>query len=601
MSTIRPYTLLAALAALTASGQTLSKEITVDKDVVPQEREASRMIMTPKLVLPAIERASLKWTDRGVTASVPSTIATLPPAAYASSITPSPYRGYVMAGYFPTFQAGLSAGYRIVRTEDTDFGAWLQYDGSNVKRTPPYAEKKISYDTQDVRVGLDGSHKFAGVGTISGRASYGFSSFNFPSLDAKGFTQNVNRVDVGLDWHSQLGAFDYSVGIGYDYFGFSKPVGNDKSLKAEKNNTLSLALGGAYALSDAFAVGADVDFNTTKFTSNWGWHIITASTHADAFELQPVEDSVDKVHFVNHDNISYSMTEAHPYLRWKDENLTVKAGVGVQIAGGDRGSNRVRPDLHIDWTPSSSFGMWAQLNDRRVDMQTLGSRYDRNRYINPNQVAGPMWDKWRVEGGMIIGPFKGASIELWGGTARVNSYFSPVVFPGMYYYASFTSEVTGNIFMGSCMPIDGFTDVHYGAAFNYVYRDLASVRVSWEGAPQEFDKGNINAVDRAKSVLRAALEVHPLKPLDVSVGYTVRSGRCTYSVLPASPDLFLPYEHTRISLGNAASLDLSATWRFSDRFNVWGSFENLLNRDWQMVYGIPNKGLTGLVGVSYRF
>ena len=43
----------------------------------------------------------------------------------------------------------------------------------------------------------------------------------------------------------------------------------------------------------------------------------------------------------------------------------------------------------------------------------------------------------------------------------------------------------------------------YGAAFNYDYRDIASLRVSWEGAPQEFDRGNINSLDRARSVFAA--------------------------------------------------------------------------------------------------
>ena len=78
-SIIKPYTLLAALVALNASGQSLSKEITVDKDVVPQEREASRMVLTPKLVLPAIQQKSLRWSDRGVAAPVSPTVATLPP------------------------------------------------------------------------------------------------------------------------------------------------------------------------------------------------------------------------------------------------------------------------------------------------------------------------------------------------------------------------------------------------------------------------------------------------------------------------------------------------------------------------------------------
>ena len=88
----------------------------------------------PKLVLPAIQQKSLRWSDRGVAASVSPTVATPPPAAYASSITPSPYRGYVMAGYFPAFQLGVSAGYKLIKTDNSDLNVWMQYDGSSVKR-----------------------------------------------------------------------------------------------------------------------------------------------------------------------------------------------------------------------------------------------------------------------------------------------------------------------------------------------------------------------------------------------------------------------------------------------------------------------------------
>ena len=226
-SIIKPYTLLAAIVALNASGQSLSKEITVDKDVVPQEREASRMVLTPKLVLPAIQQKSLRWSDRGVAASVSPTVATLPPAAYASSITPSPYRGYVMAGYFPAFQLGVSAGYKLIKTDNSDLNVWMQYDGSSVKRKAPFnSGKKIgyylpdkgktTYNTQDVGVGVGGSHTFAGVGTLSGRVAYDLSSFNLPTLISKGFNQNVNRFDIDLGWQAQAGAFDYSVNLGYD-------------------------------------------------------------------------------------------------------------------------------------------------------------------------------------------------------------------------------------------------------------------------------------------------------------------------------------------------------------------------------------------------
>ena len=594
-TSLKPYTLLAALVALNAAGQTLSKEITVDKDVVPQEREASRMVLTPKLVLPAIQQKSLKWTDRGVVAPVSPTVAVLPPAAYASSVEPSPYRGYVMAGYFPTFQLGVSAGYKIVNTQKTGLNAWLQYDGSSVKRTAPYGipGDKITYNTEDVRVGLDGSHTFGDIGTLSGRASYGFSSFNFPTLVSKGFTQKVNRADVDLGWQSQLGAFDYSIGLGYSYFGFSKVKEELMELSSRNNNVFTLSLGARYALSESWTVGADVDFTNVGLSDASGLFAWTTGDVTDS-------DWFHQGGF-NNESCDYSMTELHPYLRWKNDNFAVKAGVGIQIAGGDCGSNRVRTDLRIDWTPSSFFGLWAQLNDRRVDMQTLGDRYDRNRYMSQYCSTCPMWDKWHVEGGMIVGPFQGASIEVWGGFGKVNSYFAPTV--GLFDDIDDEDITPWSLYrdMGYVFPIAGFRDVHYGAALNYDYRDVASLRVSWEGAPQEYDEGNISAIDRARSVFAVRLGVHPIKPLDVWASYTVRSGRCLYSVEPVSPDIFMPYKYTKISLGNAASLDLGTTWRFSDRFNVWLTVENLLNRKWQIVYGIPNKGITGLAGVSFRF
>lgn len=627
--------MLAALVALNASGQSLSKEITVDKDVVPQEREASRMVLTPKLVLPAIQQKSLRWSDRGVAAPVSPSVAILPPAAYASSITPSPYRGYVMAGYFPTFQLGVSAGYKLIKTDNSDLNVWMQYDGSSVKRKAPFNEgKKIgyyspdkgktTYNTQDVNVGVGGAHTFAGVGTLSGRVAYDLSSYNFPTLITKGFNQSINRFDIDLGWQSQVGAFGYSVNLGYDYFHLSKVrdesvtthdfVENIRSatildLSSRNEKTLSASFSGRYAISEFWHVGADIDFTDINRSRSENKQCRVSGKWSDDKDIIiniPPETSYT-IYYTTLYGGGYNITEMHPYLRWKNDNLIVKAGVGVQIAGGDCGSNRVRPDLRVDWTPSASFAIWGQLNDRRVNMQTLGNLYDRNRYIGRGCNAGPMLDKLHVEGGIVIGPFAGASIELWGSYGRVSSYYTPAVismpqgnlssFKGSASESPFSPYFT----IGQYISIDDFIDMSYGAAFNYDYRDIASLRVSWEGAPQEFDKGNINSLDRARSVFAATLGVHPINPLDISLGYTVRSGRCLYGLKPDYPGYFNPFEYKKYSLGTAASLDLGATWRFSDRFNVWGTVENLLNRDWQIVYGIPNKGITGLIGVSCRF
>ena len=536
-----------------------------------------------------------------------------------------------MAGYFPAFQLGVSAGYKLIKTDNSDLNVWMQYDGSSVKRKAPFnSGKKIgyylpdkgktTYNTQDVGVGVGGSHTFAGVGTLSGRVAYDLSSFNLPTLISKGFNQNINRFDIDLGWQAQTGAFDYSVNLGYDYFHLSKVKeesiitfdGNRElasliDLSSRNEKTLSVSFSGRYAISEFWHVGADIDFTDTDRSAGENIFEVASGTWPDDSENFNGPYISHEGFKYGLDDVGYNITEMHPYLRWKNDNLIVNAGVGIQIAGGDCGSNRVRPDLRVDWTPSASFAIWGQLNDRRVNMQTLGDLYDRNRYVGRDCNAGPMLDKLHVEGGIIIGPFAGASIELWGSYGRVSSYYTPAVISlPQGNVGSLNSGVSESPFspyftIGQYMVIDDFTDMSYGAAFNYDYRDIASLRVSWEGAPQEFDRGNINSLDRARSVFAATLGVHPINPLDISLGYTVRSGRCLYGIKPDYPGLFNPFEYRKYSLGTAASLDLCATWRFSDRFNVWGTVENLLNRDWQIVYGIPNKGVTGLVGVSYRF
>ena len=106
---------LAMPGAMTADD--LNKEITVEKDIVPQEREASRLNRLPQLSLSPVQAKKLSWTDRAIAAPVTNDISVLAPASYAASIARSPYRGYIDLGYFPAMQLGLSAGLAAIRRQ----------------------------------------------------------------------------------------------------------------------------------------------------------------------------------------------------------------------------------------------------------------------------------------------------------------------------------------------------------------------------------------------------------------------------------------------------------------------------------------------------
>lgn len=100
-----------------------------------------------------------------------------------------------------------------------------------------------------------------------------------------------------------------------------------------------------------------------------------------------------------------------------------------------------------------------------------------------------------------------------------------------------------------------FKSTHYGMAFSYKYRDMASLRLSYEGAPQGIDKGYTMWSDRAKSVFNAQLTVSPISALDISLGYELRSGRAIYEVDPTAMTYSSTY-YTLHTIGNVNSLNL---------------------------------------------
>ncbi len=99
----------------------------------------------------------------------------------------------------------------------------------------------------------------------------------------------------------------------------------------------------------------------------------------------------------------------------------------------------------------------------------------------------------------------------------------------------------------------------------------------------------------------ATVTVTPVKALDLELAYRLRSGRSVYALDLSEENPFDHIAYTKVGLGNAGSLDFGAAYRITPQFSVWARGENLLNGKWQEVYGIPNKGITGLIGIGYKF
>ena len=137
---MKPLHIILTLAMLQAFAQSavaqgLNKEITVDREIVPVERDARRLPLLPEVKLPARPAVERTPTQRVVTTSVPPTVRLLDPARWTDPLAPPAARGYaVIAAGGPALNADLSAGYRIVAKPATSLSAWLQWNSNVYER-----------------------------------------------------------------------------------------------------------------------------------------------------------------------------------------------------------------------------------------------------------------------------------------------------------------------------------------------------------------------------------------------------------------------------------------------------------------------------------
>ena len=86
--------LVAVLLSINAVAQELKKEITIDKDIVPELKEYNKMSITPQIPSLTVTQTPLSFIDRAkITNDIPSVITSLEPAENVDTMELSPYRG----------------------------------------------------------------------------------------------------------------------------------------------------------------------------------------------------------------------------------------------------------------------------------------------------------------------------------------------------------------------------------------------------------------------------------------------------------------------------------------------------------------------------
>lgn len=559
----------AATTAISASAQ-ISREITVEREVVPIERKASRISLMPNTVQPKVEKTAIKFSDRPVETEITPLRAVLEPATTDEADSAAVnQRGYVDLGYFPTFNLGVSAGYRLLATDQSTADAWLQYNGHS------YDRHSLDNKRNTFTIGGTVDHRIDSKSGIEAALSYTYDANKWQTLEpdfgpsapaspSNGVCDrklNAHRFGITAGYYGRTAAWSYRIALQGGYNAIT--VDKDMFIADRSSEALYGLKGGvAYATGDKSRAGLRVDWQMRSESLSKGF-----------------------------EGSTMGMVNLNPY--WMGpllEGMNVELGLNADFSINSGTTANFSPECAISWAPRGSMSAFAVEVKATGGLyaNTLASLLDYTPYIYPSydaynpipRIIGNSRVPYDLAATVTIGPFSGAYLEISGEYAKADDWMMPMVMDGNNIWAA--TDVKGWM---------------VGAKVGYRFHDLGEISVAYRHASNDGDKAFYRWRDRAKQAIESRLTLTPIKPLAIDLGYDARWGRNVTAVTTAG----VSPAYGEIALGCCRNLWVGASYRFTPQFTVFARGENLLGNDSQLIYGIAEQGLTGLVGAQLTF
>lgn len=573
---------LSFASSLGLSAQGLHQEINVDREIVPIKREAVRLNALPKLELLPVAKPHLSFSDKVVTTNVPTTITTLNPVAFVDDLSSPPYRGYVVLGVgTPLFKGTLSAGYRAIDNKNTRLSVYGQYDGDVYTQRMHYAdagERKLYWRDHTATLASDFHHTVGSVSNIDARLDYTYA-YNNLLFGTSTYGRNVSNAGAKFDFSSSFESLDYKVGFSYRHFGFyhlnhaSASDFFDGLKKPVHQNMFEIDFCGKVAVSDNSSLSVDIDADFLRSSPS----------------MRPLFPYEDVAYKGTNTRGLFSIT---PHYNFKSNAFKGRVGLQIDMSFNNGTFFHLAPEASIAWTPTQMFGAEIKAFGGS-ELNSLATLYGLTPYISPFMAYRQSHLPLVLDGRVTIGPLFGASLDIFGGYTVANSWLMPLfapVLPG-----------------GAVFEETDLRAYHVGAAISYEYRNIFSVRASYETAPNSYEHSYFAWRDRARHVVNAEMKLRPWRALLFNAGWQFRSGRRVYETVkreigdPGAITSLTYYDNVSHRLDAVSILYLGATYSINERLSVFVRGENILNHHFSYLGGRYSQGANVILGASYKF
>ena len=548
-------TILIIPFALSAQqADSLRREVTIEKDFTPIVRDASKINTLPEVEAPTVTRQSIQYSDWTVPAPLEARAVLLPAGGFGDPARENLKRGYFDFGLGNYWNMVGNAGYRILQSEKDQLGVWLQH--RSTCGSVDYNQKLPGYETSrtmrqlEERVVADYRHSFEKL-DLGIRGGYRYDSFNYYGLRFPGVQgiaspgQEINRffLKSRIASSNPDAQLRYSASLAYYRYGYQRGYLQGDKGAAENVVTADFALVAPIDPSSDIALDGAFDYV--------GYNRLPSAS-------------------------GYGMLSLNPRYSWHNDRVSLSAGVKADISFNNGTIFRFAPDVRFDWTIVPDLQFYTlltggkQLNTwHRVSARTL--------YFNPSAVADNSYIPLDARLGLRVNALRGLSIGLSGGYEIGKNVLFLV--PEQTVDGQFTGV---SRFWG----IDAYA-WKAGLDLSYRYGTLweASARVDycrWTAT----GGGQVVSYDRPQWQGGVNVRYNPLAELSLEAGYDFAAVR-KYGVLGAIPDMHLVH--------------VKASYAFTPWFSLYGLTDNVLNRKYDIAYGMPAQGISFMFGVDFKF
>ena len=610
--------LLAAFAfngAWAQDKQNLNKEITLEKDIAPLEKKAVKKNELPKVKKPATtgQKTQLGYSDLTTPIEVPTSIPTLLPYGYRTAHNFSDKRGYLTVGGGTQANFVVDFGYRILEEEREKLGIWLNHNstwnGKNPSKVITNAENRNKQKYNDNTLGVDYS-RVIGNGTLDLGIKTHVDIYNYyggwnvydPMTNGATGMNNLTQytapyrwdndkqtffnINLNAGWKSQFMLRDnplrYNVGLQYGHASHDKSF-DERYKKGAHDNWGIINLGGVYDLTEL----------TTAELNIKGEYLRRGAKAKSGSD----DDLFDEA----------GMITLSPTYTIRGDMFKLQLGLNGHISFSDGAAFRLSPNVRANLALVDGFSVFANALGGKVLGYRQGKHFVNYRYDDPLLLYGSVYTPIDAEAGIKVGPFQGLSAKVSLGYAIVKDE------PGILYDNYPATYAFNNGLMSRYMVIDS-RGYCINAAVNYKFRSLIEASAAVKYAPHDNElylsdkhyNGYKLGVDRASTVANIDLKVTPWKPLTVEAGLEYRGGRMA---------LFGPFLNNNpyletigfkegfnfVKMDDVINLHAGANYRLNSNVSLWLQAHNLLNRHYDLLYGMGAQRIGFMGGASLTF